>query len=63
MADPRQKTGQKRPAGMHKSGLSTQTYCFIPLTACLAVRFGYSVSVIQGVVLAKQIAHHFKQLA
>lgn len=63
MADPCQKTGRKRTAGIFESDSSTQTSRFIPFTDCLSVNLGYSVSVFQCVVLAVRFAGHRKHLA
>ena len=63
MADPCQKTGRKRTAGIYESGSSTQTSRFIPFTDSLSVNLGDSVSVFQRVVLTIRLAGHPKHLA
>jgi hypothetical protein len=63
MVDSYQKAGRKRTANKHGSGSSKQTSRFIPFTDFLSVNFGYSVSVIQCVVLTVCLADHCKQLA
>jgi hypothetical protein len=54
---------RKRTVGIFGSGSSTQTSRFIPLTDNLSVSFGYSVSVVQGVVLTVCPQGHRKQQA
>jgi hypothetical protein len=63
MANPCRKTGRKRTVGIFESGASTQSSRFIPFTDKVSVNFGYSVSVVQGVVLTVRFAGHRRQLA
>jgi hypothetical protein len=63
MANSCRKAGRKRTAGIFESGSSTQTSRFIPFTDRVSVNFGYSVSVVQGIVLTVCSAGHRKQLA